>query len=82
VKIKLAKNYSTYRVGDIIDIEPPALAERLIADGVATRDGQRDLFVEQATSEPFAERADVTPKRRGRPPRAIPQPENNDAAGG
>lgn len=74
MKIKLLANYSTYRIGDIIDIEPPAMAERMIADGIAVCDGQQDLFVEQATAEPVAETAAVTPKKRGRP-RAVPQPD-------
>jgi hypothetical protein len=77
VRIKLIQNYSTYRVGEVIDIEPAALAHRLVADGIAVRDGQTDLFVEQATAEPVTEQADARPKRRGRPPRAIPQPESD-----
>jgi hypothetical protein len=77
VKIKLTANYSTYRVGDVIDIEPADLAHRLIADGIAVRDGQTDLFVEQATAEPVTETADARPKRRGRPPRVLPQPESD-----
>ena len=77
VRIKLIANYSTYRVGESIDIEPAALAHRLVADGFAVRDGQTDLFVEQATAEPVTEQADARPTRRGRPPRAIPQPESD-----
>jgi hypothetical protein len=81
VKIKLLKAYSTYRLGTVVDCED-VTAERLIRDGLAERDQQRDLFVETASVEPAAERADVTPRKRGRPPRAIPQSENTDAAGG
>lgn len=76
MKIRLTRNYSTYRVGAVIDIEPADLAERLVADGVAVLEMQRSLPVEQATIEPAAERAAVTP-RRGRPPRAISQPEHD-----
>jgi hypothetical protein len=76
VRIRLTRNYSTYSVGTVIDIEPPALAERLVADGVAVVESQRALFVEQATAEPAAEQAALTP-RRGRPPRAISQPEHD-----
>ena len=81
VKIKLLRNYSTYRLGAVVDCEDET-AQRLIRDGIAERDEQQGLFIETASVEPVAERADVTPKRRGRPPRAIPQPENPDAAGG
>ena len=77
VRIKLIANYSTYRVGEVIDIEPAALAHRLVADGIAVRDGQTDLFIEQATAAPVTEQADARPKRRGRPPRAIPQSESD-----
>lgn len=76
MKIRLTKNYSTYSVGTVIDIEPADLAERLVADGVAVAESQRDLFVERATAEPAAEQATVTP-RRGRPPRAISQSEHD-----
>lgn len=76
VKIRLTKNYSTYSVGSVIDIEPPDLAERLVADGVAVPETQRSLLVERAATEPTGEQATLTP-RRGRPPRAISQPEND-----
>ena len=80
VKIKLLTNYSTYRVGAVVDCEDET-AQRLIRDGIAERDGQMSL-IETASVEPAGERADLTPRKRGRPPRAIPQPENPDAAGG
>ena len=76
VKIRLTRNYSTYSVGTVIDIEPAALADRLVADGVAVAENQRDLFVERATAEPAVEQAAMKP-RRGRPPRAISQPEHD-----
>lgn len=81
VKIKLAKNYSTYSIGRVVDCEEET-ALRLIRDGIAVREDQQDLFVETASVEPQGERADATPRRRGRPPRAIPKPDDSDAAGG
>ena len=81
VKIKLVRKYSTYTVGRVIDCEDET-ALRLIRDGIAVREQQQDLLVETASLEPGGERADVTPKRRGRPPRAIPQPESSDRADG
>lgn len=80
MKIKLVKNYSTYRLGTVVECEDET-AQRLIRDGIAERDGQMSL-IETASVEPVAERADLTPRKRGRPPRALPQPENPDAAGG
>jgi hypothetical protein len=80
MKIRLLKNYSTYRLGTVVDCEDET-AHRLIRDGLAEREPQMDL-IESASVEHHAERADATPKRRGRPPRAIPQPQDNDAADG
>lgn len=79
VKIKLRKNYSTYRLGAVIDCEDET-AERLIRDGIAARDGQLDL-IETASVEPAGERADLTPRKRGRP-RAVSKSEDTDAASG
>lgn len=79
VKIKLRQNYSTYRLGAVVDCEDET-AQRLIRDGIAERDGQMSL-IETASVEPAGERADLTPRKRGRPPRAIPQSENSDTAG-
>ncbi len=80
MKIKLTKNYSTYTVGTVVECEGET-AQRLIRDGLAIREPQMDL-IETASVETEAERADVTPRRRGRPPRAIPQPQEPDRAGG
>ena len=74
VKIKLLKNYSTYRLGTVVDCEDET-AERLIRDGIAAREPQMDL-IETASVEHDVERADATPRKRGRP-RAIPQPEDD-----
>lgn len=79
VKIKLVKNYSTYTVGRVVDCEDET-AERLIRDGIAVREPQRDL-IETASVEPEVERADARP-RRGRKPNAVPQPDHTDAADG
>lgn len=80
MKIKLVKNYSTYRLGAVVDCEDET-AQRLIRDGIAEREQQMDL-IETASVEPGGERADLTPRKRGRPPRAIPQSEDVDTAGG
>jgi hypothetical protein len=79
MKIRLTQNYSTYTVGRVVDCEDET-AERLIRDGIAVRESQRDL-IETATVEPEVERADARP-RRGRKRNAIPQPHDSDPAGG
>ena len=79
MKIRLLRNYSTYRLGTVVDCEDET-AQRLIRDGIAERDGQMSL-IETASVEPAGERADLTPRKRGRPPRAISQFEDTDAAG-
>ena len=80
MKIKLATNYSTYTVGTVIDCEDET-AQRLIRDGIAVRELQMDL-IETASVDHDVERADATPRRRGRPPRAIQKPDDTDAASG
>jgi hypothetical protein len=84
MKIKFAKNYSTYRIGDVVDCDPD-VAQRLIADGRAIPDRQMDL-IETAAIDPGGEQAAVTPKRRGRLPKvstdALPQRDGPDAADG
>lgn len=80
VKIKLVTNYSTYTVGTVIDCEDET-AQRLIRDGIAVREQQMDL-IETASVDHDVERADATPRRRGRPPRAIQKPDDTDAASG
>ena len=76
VKIKLVKNYSTYRLGAVVDCEDET-AQRLIRDGIAERDGQMSL-IETASVEPAGERADMTPRRMKR---AVSKPDDTDAAG-
>ena len=84
MKIRLTKNYSTYRVNDVVECED-ATAVRLLNDGTAVREQQQDL-IETAAVEPGGEQAAVTPRRRGRPhkvqPNVLPQPESSDAADG
>lgn len=67
MKIKLTKNYSTYRIHDVIECEDET-AKRLIANGLAVREPQLDL-IETASVDPGGESADATPRRRGRPPK-------------
>jgi hypothetical protein len=71
MKIRLAKNYSTYTVGTVVDCEEET-AQRLIRDGLAVREQQMDL-IETASVEHDVERADATPRRTRR---AVPKPED------
>jgi hypothetical protein len=67
MRIRLLKNYSAYRINDVIECEN-ATATRLIADGIAANDPQ-EMLIETAALEPQGESADLTPRRRGRPPK-------------
>jgi hypothetical protein len=67
MKIRFQKAYSTYRPGDVVDCDND-VAQRLVADGRAVLDKQLDL-IETASVEPAGESADLTPRRRGRPPK-------------
>jgi hypothetical protein len=55
------------------------MARQLIQTGRAVEDKQQTI--ETAAIEHRAETADATPRKRGRP-RAVPQPDQSDAAGG
>ena len=77
VKIKLLRNYSTYRIGTVVDCEDET-ARRLIRDGMAERDGQMGL-IETASLDHDGEQADVTPRRVKR---AVPKPQDDHAPGG
>ena len=83
VKIKFLKQYSTYRPGDAVECDDE-VAHRLIQDGRAVPDRQGQL-IETASLEPSGESTQITPRRRGRPPKEphveIPQSEDGDAAG-
>lgn len=76
VKIRLLRNYSTYRNGTTVDCESET-AHRLIRDGIAEREHQMEL-IETAAVEPAGERADITPRRTRR---AVSKPDDTDAAG-
>lgn len=76
VKIRLLRNYSTYRNGTTVDCESET-AYRLIRDGIAEREHQMEL-IETAAVEPAGERADITPRRTRR---AVSKPDDTDAAG-
>lgn len=68
VKIKLSRNYSTYKVGAVIDCDDQT-AKRLLEDGTAVQ-------IETASMDPPAERADHTPRRVRRA--ALPKPSSPD----
>jgi hypothetical protein len=55
------------------------MAREWIRRGLAVEDRQEQL-IETAAVEHIAETADATPRKRGR--RAIPKPDQDDAAGG
>jgi hypothetical protein len=80
MKIRFQKNYSTYRVNDVVDCDEQ-VAIRLLADGRAVREHQQDL-IETAAVESVAEQADATPRRVQRQKHELPKPQNNDAASG
>ena len=77
MKIRLLKNYSTYRIGAVVDCEDET-AHRLTRDGLAERERQMDLL-ESASVQHDAERADATPRRMKR---AVPKPQDDNAADG
>jgi len=80
VKIRLQKNYSTYRVNDVVECDD-AVAARLIADGRAIREQQVDL-IETAAVDPVAETADHTPRKVQRARHELPQPQGRNPASG
>lgn len=79
VKIRLTKNYSTYRVNDVVECDD-AVAARLLADGRAVREPQMDL-IETAAIEPAAETADNTPRKVQRSRHELPQSQGRHPAG-
>ncbi len=60
----MKRAYGAYKQGEVVEVDE-GLASRLFAWDYATRDTQQTL-IETAALEPDAERADVTPRRRGR----------------
>lgn len=64
IRVRMKRAYGAYRAGEIVEVDE-GLAARLLAWDYASRDTQQTL-IETAAVEPDAERADVTPRRRGR----------------
>lgn len=64
IKVRMKRPYGAYKAGETVEAEE-SLALRLIAFQYATPDPQGSLL-ETAALEPDAERADVTPRRKGR----------------
>lgn len=60
----MQRAYGSYKAGEIVDVKAD-LAARLLAWEYAKEERQRPLL-ETATDEPEVERADVTPRRKGR----------------
>lgn len=64
IRVRMKRAYGAYKQGEVVEVDE-GLASRLFAWDYATRDTQQTL-IETAALEPDAERADVTPRRRGR----------------
>jgi len=64
IKVRMLRAYQAYKIGEVVEVDE-GFAARLLAWGYATRETQQSL-IETAAVEPDAERADVTPRRRGR----------------
>lgn len=79
MRIRMLMSYQHYRRGQVVPDMPDGMANHWISCGRAVEDKQQQL-IETATVEHRAETADATPRKRGR--RAVPQPDQSDAAGG
>ena len=79
MKIRMVQSYRVYRRGQVLPDVPDGMANDWISRGLAVEDRQTEI--ETAAVEHQAETADATPRKRGRP-RAIPQPDTHDSAGG
>jgi hypothetical protein len=79
MRIRMTQSYRVYRRGQVLPDVPDGMATDWIRRGIAVEDKQGDL-IETAAIEHQAEKADATPRKRGRP-RAVPQPDSHDAAG-
>ena len=64
IRVRMKRAYGAYKAGEVVEADE-GLAARLLAWDYASRDTQQTL-IETAAVEPDAERADVTPRRRGR----------------
>jgi hypothetical protein len=62
MKIRMTKSFGAYRPGDVVEM-PTAPATRLISDGYAVEERQRNL-IETASVEERSETADVNPRRK------------------
>ncbi len=78
-KLKFTRAWRGYRKGQTVEVAG-GLATQLLANRVAVEDRQSDL-IETAAIQPATETADATPRKRGRP-RAVPKPDQTDAADG
>lgn len=63
VRIRMKRPHGAYRVGEIVQL-PERDAESLIAWEYAERANDSQTLIETATTDPKAETADVTPRRR------------------
>jgi len=79
MKIRMVQSFRFYRRGQVLPDVPDGMAQDWIRRGRAVEDKQTEI-VETAAVEPQAERADATPRKRGRP-RAVPQPDTTDRTG-
>jgi hypothetical protein len=79
MKLKFTRAWRGYRKGQVVEVAG-GLATQLLANRVAVEDRQSDL-IETAAIQPATETADATPRKRGRP-RAVPKPDQTDAAHG
>lgn len=64
IRVRMKRAYGAYKQGEVVEVDE-SLASRLFAWDYASRDTQQTL-IETAALEPDAERADVTPRRRGK----------------
>ena len=78
MKIRMVQSFRMYRRGQVLPDVPDGMANDWIRRGLAVEDRQTEI--ETAAVEHQAETADATPRKRGRQ-RAVPQPDQSDAAG-
>lgn len=64
IRVRMKRPYGAYKAGETVEVDE-GLAARLFAWDYASRDTQGSLL-ETAALELDAERADVTPRRKGR----------------
>lgn len=64
IRVRMKRAYGAYKQGEVVEVDE-GLAARLMAWDYAAEDRQRPL-IETTADEPEVERADATPRRRGR----------------